>query len=156
MKVLMVCLGNICRSPLAEGILRHKIKQLGLDWEIGSAGTGAYHVGEQPDSRSIAVARKNGIDITDQRSRQITKADFKYYDHIFVMDASNYQNVMRLATSDDDRAKVEMIRNLVKPNYNQQVPDPYYKRAGFDEVFDLLDEACDCMIRKWNDPEVLE
>lgn len=149
MKILMVCLGNICRSPLAEGILKHKTQQLGLNWEVDSAGTSAWHVGELPDRGSIAVAQKHGIDITDQRARQFTKADFDNFDRIFVMDASNYQNVMRLATSVADRAKVMMIRNLVRPNYNEQIPDPYYRRNSFEQVFQMLEEACECLILQY-------
>ena len=145
----MVCLGNICRSPLAEGILRHKATQLGLNWEIDSAGTGSWHVGEKPDSRSIAVAAKYGIDISKQRSRQFRKKDFAYFDRIFVMDASNYQNVMRLTNSPTDRAKVMMIRNLVLPNYNEAVPDPYWNSDGFEKVYRMLDEACDIFIQEY-------
>lgn len=146
MKILMVCLGNICRSPLAEGILKHKITQHNLDWEVDSAGTGAYHAGELPDSRSIAVARKHGIDITDQRARQFKGSDFEEFDRIFVMDASNYRNVLSLAKTDEHRAKVEMIMNLVNPNWNQQVPDPYWGNDGFENVYQMLDEACERLI----------
>lgn len=146
MKILMVCLGNICRSPLAEGILKHKVTQQGLDWEIDSAGTGAYHAGELPDIRSIAVARNHGIDITDQRARQFKTSDFDNFDKIFVMDASNYRNVLILARNESDESKVEMIRNLVNPGWNEQVPDPYWDNNGFENVFQMLDEACDRLI----------
>jgi protein-tyrosine phosphatase len=146
MKILMVCLGNICRSPLAEGILKHKITQHNLDWEVDSAGTGAYHAGDLPDSRSIAVAQKYGIDITDQRARQIKLSDFKEFDRIFVMDASNYRNVLSLAKTEAQKAKVELIRNLVKPDWNEQVPDPYWGDDGFENVYQMLDEACEMLI----------
>ncbi|MFT6938298.1 MAG: protein-tyrosine phosphatase [Saprospiraceae bacterium] len=146
MKVLMVCLGNICRSPLAEGILKHKVTQQGLNWEIDSAGTGAYHAGELPDSRSIAVARKYGINITDQRARQFKLSDFDEFDSIFVMDASNYQNVVSLAKTEAQKDKVELIRNLVKPGWNEQVPDPYWADDGFENVYQMLDEACDILM----------
>ena len=144
----MVCLGNICRSPLAEGILEHKVKQQGLEWEIDSAGTGAYHAGELPDARSIAVAKKYGIDLTNQRARQFKVADFDSFDKIYVMDASNYRNIMHLARNEADKAKVELIRNVVRPNWNEQVPDPYWNDNGFEEVFQMLDEACDHIIRQ--------
>lgn len=149
MKVLMVCLGNICRSPLAEGILKHKVTQQGLDWEIDSAGTGAYHVGELPDVRSIAVAKKYGIDLTSQRARQFEVADFDNFDRIYVMDASNYRNVVHLARNEADRTKVELIRNVVRPDWNEQVPDPYWNDNGFEEVFQMLDEACDYIIKQY-------
>ena len=144
----MVCLGNICRSPLAEGILEHKVKQQGLEWEIDSAGTGAYHAGELPDARSIAVAKKYGIDLTNQRARQFKVADFDSFDKIYVMDASNYRNVVHLARNEADKAKVELIRNVVRPNWNEQVPDPYWNDNGFEEVFQMLDEACDHIIKQ--------
>lgn len=145
----MVCLGNICRSPLAEGILKHKVTQQGLDWEIDSAGTGAYHVGELPDVRSIAVAKKYGIDLTSQRARQFEVADFDNFDRIYVMDASNYRNVVHLARNEADRTKVELIRNVVRPGWNEQVPDPYWNDNGFEEVFQMLDEACDYIIKQY-------
>lgn len=141
MKILMVCLGNICRSPLAEGIFQQKINEHNLDWTVDSAGTGSWHVGKQADSRSIETAKKNGIDITHQRARQFTKADFAKYDHIFVMDSSNYRNVMRLAESAEDKQKIELIMNLVQPKMNINVPDPYWDDNGFDGVFDMLTEA---------------
>lgn len=147
MKILMVCLGNICRSPLAEGILKHKVTQQGLDWKIDSAGTGAYHVGKLPDNRSIAVARKYGIDITNQKARKFELDDFNYFDKIYVMDASNYQNILKLAQNESDEAKIMMIRNLVNPGWNEQVPDPYWDNNGFENVYQMLDEACDILIQ---------
>ncbi len=143
MRILMVCLGNICRSPLAEGIMRHQIKTEGLTWNIDSAGTGAWHAGEKPDPRSIEVAHRNGIDITGQRARQFVPLDFDRFDHIFVMDAENLKNVLALAPHDLAREKVEMIMNRVYPNENRRVPDPYYGgKTGFDDVFEMLEEAC--------------
>ncbi len=150
MKILMVCLGNICRSPLAEGILKHKIKEKGLDWEIDSAGTGAWHIGEKPDTRSIEVAQKHGLDISDQRARKFTVKDFDNFDLIYVMDTSNYRDVIRQAEDRDEEDKVEMILNEVYPGMNRVVPDPYYKRAGFEEVYELLDKACDKVLEKYN------
>lgn len=149
MKILMVCLGNICRSPLAEGILKHKIAAHELDWQVDSAGTGGWHVGELPDSRSIAEARKNGIDITDQRSQKITATDLDEYDLILAMDASNYQDIKRLATTDEQRRKVKMIMNFANPDRNESVPDPYYN-DGFPRVYRMLDEACEAIVEKYS------
>jgi protein-tyrosine phosphatase len=146
MKVLMVCLGNICRSPLAEGVLKHKTKELGLDWFVDSAGTGDWHVGELPDRRSIAVAKKYGIDLTDQRARHFKSKDLDGFDLILVMDKDNYWDVMRLAKTDAQRQKVQMIMNYVHPNSDAIVPDPYYDNR-FELVYDLLDDACDAVIQ---------
>lgn len=149
MKVLMVCLGNICRSPLAEGILEHKVNALGLDWVVDSAGTGSWHVGELPDARSIHTASENGIDITNQRGRQFKQGDFDEFDLIYVMDSSNYQNVMQLARNEKDRAKVALIMNESSPGRNINVPDPYWGEFGFEKVFKMLDEATDVIIEKY-------
>ncbi|RED45904.1 protein-tyrosine phosphatase [Seonamhaeicola aphaedonensis] len=137
----MVCLGNICRSPLAEGILKSKLTS--HSFFIDSAGTANYHTGKQPDSRSIAVAKKYGLDISHLKARQFTVNDFDNFDFIYVMDDSNYQNVLRLARSESDVQKVSMILNLVYPNQNYDVPDPYYGGdQGFENVYKMLDEAC--------------
>lgn len=151
MKILMVCLGNICRSPLAEGILKQKIRAEGMDWTVDSAGTGRWHVGEKPDPRSIAVAKKNGLDITDQRGRQLKADDLEEYDLIFAMDSSNYQNIMALATNEEQKEKVEMIMNMVKPNYNINVPDPYWGDDGFDNVYAMLEEASEAIIERYKE-----
>lgn len=147
MKVLMVCLGNICRSPLAEGILKAKIAEHSLDWEVASAGTGGWHVGELPDSRSIEEARINGIDITDQRSQKLTKEDLDNYDLILAMDSSNYRDIERLTSTEVQRGKLKMIMNYAQPDRNINVPDPYYN-DGFPKVYKMLDEACDAIIEK--------
>lgn len=137
----MVCLGNICRSPLAEGILQSKVDATRV--EVMSAGTGGWHVGEQPDPRSIAVAKKNGLDITRQRGRQFKASDFEEFDYIFVMDSSNEQNVLALASSDEDRKKVQMILEEIFPDEKVDVPDPYYGGdRGFDQVYEMLEKAC--------------
>ena len=144
----MVCLGNICRSPLAEGILQEKVTIHGLDWFVDSAGTGGWHTGEQPDERSIAVARENGIDLTMQRARKFREADFEAFDHILVMDSQNYTDVVRLAKSEADRQKVELMLNYRWPGENRGVPDPYFGgKDGFTQVFEMLDEACEAFIR---------
>ena len=146
-KVLMVCLGNICRSPLAQGILESKLdakKHL-----VASAGTANYHTGKLPDPRSIAVAKKNGIDITNQRAAQFQKSDFDTYDYIFTMDESNYQNVITLAKNSVQKEKVNLILNEITPNSNAEVPDPYYGGdSGFDHVYQLLNTACNQIAKR--------
>jgi protein-tyrosine phosphatase len=145
MKVLMVCLGNICRSPLAEGVLKNKVKEHQLDWEVDSAGTGGWHAGELPDSRSIAVAKKYGIDLTDQRARQFQKSDLDTFDLILTMDKSNFKDIQRFAKTDEQRAKIHLIMNFSRPETDFEVPDPYYDNR-FQLVYDLLDEACEKLI----------
>ena len=138
----MVCLGNICRSPLAEGILKSKVDA--SKTQLDSAGTGHWHIGSKPDKRSIAVAREHDLDITNQRGRQFTQKDFNEFDYIFVMDASNKENVLALAQTDLDRKKVHLILDEIFPNENVDVPDPYYGgNQGFESVYQLLDKACD-------------
>lgn len=148
MKILMVCLGNICRSPLAEGIMKHKLREHGLDWTVDSAGTGFWHVGEPPDPRSVSTARQHGLDISRQRARQIQLADLDDYDLILAMDSSNYQDILRLANGSRQETKVEMILNYVDPGSNRNVPDPYWNDDGFDRVFHMLDEACERVIER--------
>jgi protein-tyrosine phosphatase len=141
-KIVMVCLGNICRSPLAEGILKSKVDA--LDVFVDSAGTAAYHVGELPDSRSIEVARKYHIDLTDQRARKFTVSDFDEFDTIYAMDQSNYYNIITLARNGEDKMKVKLILNESHPQQNKEVPDPYYGGGqGFENVYAMLDEACE-------------
>ncbi|UKN01898.1 low molecular weight phosphotyrosine protein phosphatase [Paracrocinitomix mangrovi] len=151
MKILMVCLGNICRSPIAEGILRQKLKDGGFSHvATDSAGTSAFHVGEAPDRRMRATAKQNGVDIDDLRARQFVPADFDHFDIIYAMDQSNYNNIMSLAQTEDEKDKVKMILNEVNPSSNEAVPDPYYGGdEGFQHVFDLLDEATDVIIEKY-------
>jgi protein-tyrosine phosphatase len=143
-KILMVCLGNICRSPLAEGILRYKAEKMKLDVSIDSAGTSNYHIGEHPDKRTMANAQKHGVDLSDLKARQFRISDFDEFDHIFVMDSSNYSDVTALARNEKDKQKVELILNRVYPNSNMPVPDPYFGgEQGFENVFILLDKACE-------------
>lgn len=146
-KVLMVCLGNICRSPLAQGILESKVDS--GEVEVDSAGTAAYHVGELPDPRSIATARDHGIDLTSQRARQFVTEDFDRFNHIFVMDRSNEQNVLRLARNASDKEKVHLILNETYPGENREVPDPYYGGdQGFEYVYQLLNDASDRIVER--------
>ena len=142
----MVCLGNICRSPLAEGILQYKINNLSLDWEVDSAGTSSFHAGEKPDIRSIQVAKRNGIDISNQRSRPFRGWDFETFDWIYVMDSSNYSDVIAMAQSEKEKAKVKLIMNELEPGKNIAVPDPYYGEFGFENVFEMLDQACNKIV----------
>lgn len=146
-KILMVCLGNICRSPLAEGILKSKLSS--SEFIVDSAGTGNYHVGSLPDKRSIQVAEKYGLDITDQRGRQFSVLDFDNFDIIYVMDEFNFENVVKLARKAEDIAKVKFILNEIYPNQNHSVPDPYIGGIqGFENTFKILDEACDRIATK--------
>ena len=145
-KILMVCLGNICRSPLAEGILKSKLSNAYI---VDSAGTANYHTGNAPDKRSIAVANKYGLDISNLKGRQFVVSDFDTFDMIYVMDESNYQNVLRLARDAKDISKVSLILNEVHPNMNFEVPDPYYGGDhGFETMYHMLDEACDIIAQK--------
>ncbi|MDT7830647.1 low molecular weight protein-tyrosine-phosphatase [Pricia sp. S334] len=145
-KILMVCLGNICRSPLAEGILKNKVNP--EDVYVDSAGTGSYHIGNAPDPRSIAVARKYGLNIEKQRCRQFQASDFEKFDVIYVMDKSNYMNVVALARNDSDTAKVKLLLEEADIS-EKQVPDPYYdEEDGFEQVYRMIDQACDAIARK--------
>ena len=135
-KILMVCLGNICRSPLAEGILRSKLDS---NFIIDSAGTGGWHAGESPDQRSIETAKQKNIDISNQKARKFSIADFDSFDYIYVMDQSNHKDVINLAPNEVAKAKVALILGDSK-----EVPDPYYGgQEGFENVYFLLDQACE-------------
>lgn len=143
----MVCLGNICRSPLAEGILRHKIEERNLGYKVDSCGTANYHIGQSPDPRSVSKAREYGIDISMLRGRQFSRVDFDRFDRIFAMDDANLYDINSLADNDEQLAKVDMILNLSNPGDNLSVPDPYYGGAdGFEHVYQLLDKACDDLL----------
>lgn len=145
----MVCLGNICRSPLAEGILQHKLKEEGLDWQVDSAGTGAYHTGNPPDPRSIAMARLHGIDLTQQRARQIKPQDLDHFDLILTMDHSNYQNVQSLAKGKAHLEKIKLIMEFAEDAVLDQVPDPYWDDDGFLQVYNMLDEATEGLLAEY-------
>lgn len=142
-KILFVCLGNICRSPLAEGIMLHLKEKHNLLVEIDSAGTAHYHIDEAPDPRTIANAKKNGVNLSFLRARQFSKNDFEKFDHIFVMDKSNLKNVLALAANDLHRQKVSLFLNTLHPGKDMEVPDPYYgSDQTFEDVFQLVYKAC--------------
>jgi len=144
MKVLMVCLGNICRSPMAEGVFRSKALELGIDMLVDSCGTANYHVGEHPHHLSVKTAHKHGIDISHLVGRQFSRTDFNHFDMILTMDRSNYQNVVALVKNEEERAKVKMVLNYSFPESNMDVPDPWYgSEPGYEEVFQLLNQAAD-------------
>ena len=146
-KILMVCLGNICRSPLAEGILASKLPK--DKFTVDSAGTGSWHIGHSPDERSIAVAKKNKIGISHQKGRQFSSKDFEEFDYIYVMDSSNYKNVTALAQNQNQVEKVQLILNELFPNENVDVPDPYFGLPnGFEIVYNMLDEVCEIIAKK--------
>jgi len=149
MKILMVCLGNICRSPLAEGIMKAKAIKHGIELEVDSAGTAAYHAGEMPDIRSMEVASRNGIDLSDQRARKFQVADFDRFDKIYAMDRYNFSDLAAKARNGNDSGKIEMILNKTNPGENRDVPDPYYGgKDGFDNVYKMLDNACEVIARE--------
>lgn len=146
----MVCLGNICRSPMAHGLLQHKVEQRGMDWEVDSAGTGDWHRGQQPDHRAIACMKKHSIDITYQSARPIIYDDFQQFDLIYVMDRSNFENVERMARNEEDMNKVKLLLSEIYPE-GAEVPDPYYGGdAGFERVYQLLDEATEKILERYS------
>lgn len=147
-RVLMVCLGNICRSPLAEGILRAKLQEKGIDSLVDSAGTSQYHIGEKPDKRSIATANKNNIDITFQRARSFSPVDFESFDLILAMDQDNYADIIAQSKSEEDRKRVHVFLDYAGKG-NKPIPDPYFGGAnGFDKVYTMLDEASNNIVER--------
>lgn len=149
MTILMVCLGNICRSPLAEGILQQKINAAGLDWKVDSAGTNGYHVNEAPHYLSQRVAKKKGIDIGKQLCRRFVAADFERFDKIYAMAADVVDEMKDISGNKFDPEKVDLLLNVVHPGENRDVPDPWYgPEKGYHQVFDLIEEACEILIKK--------
>src|SRR5688572_30172432 len=147
MKILMVCLGNICRSPLAEGILQDKAFKAGLAWSIESAGTNSYHIGEPPHILSQKVAKQNGIDICNQRARRFVSEDFEIYDKIYAMSGDVMDEMHRIAKNKFDASKVDLLLNELYPGKNKDVPDPWYgPEPGYHEAFKLIEKACDAII----------
>lgn len=147
MKILMVCLGNICRSPLAEGIFRQRLDEMQLEWEVDSAGTSGFHAGEQPDPRSIQVAEHHGLDIRNQASRPVRRDDFHAFDYIFAMDGANLQNLMEMNPAGNTNSRIHRFLEFAG-DHTLDVPDPYYDDQGFAKVFQLLDKASDRVIQR--------
>ncbi len=147
-KILMICLGNICRSPMAEGIMKAKIKEHKLKWKVDSAGTSSWHAGDKPDKRAIATSKANGVDISDQRSRAFTPADFSEYNVIFVMDESNQRDIVEMALTERQGKRVKLLLEYAEMDM-KSVPDPFYgEEKGFQATFDLLNEACEKALLK--------
>lgn len=150
MKILMVCLGNICRSPLAEGILQQKADKLGYKWQIDSAGTNSYHIGEAPHRLSQKVALQNGIDISNQRARKFTAADIADYDKIYALAGDVLNDIRYIVGKGYNNEKVTLLMNELYAGENQDVPDPYYgAEPGYHEVYQLIENACDAIIKKY-------
>lgn len=147
MKILMVCLGNICRSPLAEGILQDKAFKAGLSWSVESAGTNHYHTGEAPHPLSQKVAKLNGIDISQQRARRFRADDFQQYDRIYALAADVMEEMKRIAKQQFDPTKADLLMNALYPGKDMDVPDPWYgPEPGYHEVYKLIDAACEAII----------
>jgi protein-tyrosine phosphatase len=147
MKILMVCLGNICRSPLAEGILQHRAWEAGLKWTVESAGTNGYHNGEAPHRLSQKVAKLNGIDISQQRSRKFVPEDLERYDMIYAMAEDVVHEMRRISGSRFKAEKVDLLMNILHPGQDRDVPDPWYgAEPGYHEVFQMIDDACTHLI----------
>ena len=141
MKILMVCLGNICRSPIAEGVMRSQIEKRGLDWEVDSAGTGGWHVGHAPHKDSQRICRDNGLDISGQKCRLFRPEDFDEFDHILVMDKSNYEDVKQIAGLHFDPERINLLLDY-SSNRGAEVPDPYFGTySDFESIFKLISEA---------------
>lgn len=150
MKILMVCLGNICRSPMAEGILYAKAIAAGLDWEIDSAGTESYHVGEKPHKNSILTCKENGMDISHQRARRIQIADFEKFDIIYALATDVYEEIEAIAKNKTNMQKVKLLLDEISPNEKRSVKDPYYgTKVDYEDVFALLDEVCEVIVQKY-------
>ncbi|MFT3979964.1 MAG: low molecular weight protein-tyrosine-phosphatase [Ferruginibacter sp.] len=150
MKILMVCLGNICRSPLAEGILQKKADDAGLGWVVESAGTNGFHTGEAPHHLSQKVARLNGIDISGQVSRKFIAADFDRYDKIYAMAGDVATEIKRISGKSFDSEKTDYFLNELYPGQNNNVPDPWYgEEDGYIEVYELIDKTCDAIIKNY-------
>lgn len=148
MRILMVCLGNICRSPIAEGVMRHKVEMNRLDWVVDSAGTESYHIGEAPHRHSQAICRANGIDISGQTARKFVVADFDRYDKIYAMADDVYREIQRIGGRHADMGKVDLFLNELEPGSNASVPDPWYgTEDGYELVFDMINITCDNIVR---------
>jgi len=154
MKILMICLGNICRSPMAEGILQYKADQAGLNWQVDSAGTANYHVGDAPHHLAQKVTKLHGIEISHLRGRQFKKEDMLQFDKIFVMDADNYNDIKRMSRELWDEGKTDFLLNEIYIGQNREVPDPWYgTEKDFHLVYDMFDKAADRIISQYGNPK---
>ncbi|GGC39119.1 protein-tyrosine-phosphatase [Parapedobacter defluvii] len=142
MKILMVCLGNICRSPLAHGVLQHLVQRNGLNWTVDSAGIGGWHVGNPPDHRAIAVAKRYGIDISGQRAQQFHPSHLDAFDHILAMDRENLRSLMARTKTTEQRARIQLFLE------DSEVPDPYYDNQLFEPVYQLVQQRCNELIER--------
>ncbi|HBG69264.1 MAG: hypothetical protein A2W93_04010 [Bacteroidetes bacterium GWF2_43_63] len=150
MKYLMVCLGNICRTPIAVGILRKKLADIGSSSEVDSCGFEPHHIGDSADTRALTVMTENGIDISDHRAKLFHPDNFKNFDLILAMDKFILDDIKRMAKSEDDLKKVDLLLNVQYPGMNCEVPDPYYGDTdGFHKTFDIIDKALDVLIEKY-------
>jgi protein-tyrosine phosphatase len=150
MKILVVCLGNICRSPLGEAVLQQKAAEAGLDWIVESAGTNHYHIGEPPHALSQKVAALNGLDISRQRARRFTTDDFQKYDKVFAMAKDVREDILNMAGDKTDHSKLELFLEKLWPGKEMDVPDPWYgPEPGYHEVFKLIEEAADAIISSY-------
>jgi len=150
MRILMVCLGNICRSPIAEGVLKHKAQEQGLDWIVDSAGTESYHVGEAPHRFSQKICKAHGIDISGQRARKFTAQDFDRYDKIYALADDVYDEIRRIGGKNADMNKVNLLLNELHDNCNISVPDPWYGgEEGYLPVYEMIEQACDAIVQKY-------
>lgn len=156
MKILMVCLGNICRSPMAEGILNNKLNKAGLSWQVDSAGTNGFHIGEAPHRLSQKVSLVNGIDISRQQSRLFTPDDFDKFDKIYAMTNDVIAEMKQLSKKKFDRSKVDLLMNELKPGANLDIADPWYgPEADYHQVHDLIEKACEALIKNHSQPKQL-
>jgi protein-tyrosine phosphatase len=151
MKILMVCLGNICRSPLAEGILESKAKKLGLSWEVDSAGTrNNYHIGEAPHPLSQKVAKLNAVDISRQSARAFVAEDFERFDKIYAMSSDILEHMKNIGRQKYEAAKTDLLLNEIYPGKNMDVPDPWYgEEPGYHKVYEMIEKACEKIIEKY-------
>ena len=150
MRILMVCLGNICRSPIAEGVMRHKVKQHGLDWDVASAGTESYHIGEEPHRFSQKICMAHGIDISMQRAKKFVSTDFAEYDKIYAMAGDVYKEIKRIGGLGADMNKVEYFLNELHPGKNESVPDPYYgDESGYKVVYEMIEKTCTAIVENY-------
>ncbi len=146
----MVCLGNICRSPIAEGVMRHKVKQHGLDWDVASAGTESYHIGEEPHRFSQKICMAHGIDISMQRAKKFVATDFAEYDKIYAMAGDVYAEIKRIGGLGADMNKVEYFLNELHPGKNESVPDPYYgDESGYKVVYEMIEKTCTAIVENY-------